>query len=79
MLFVHGSEGTRAYVMREMSFPLDIVFVDANGTITRIHHAAVDDDREFTGRGKYVLEVNRGWANRTGVDVGDRIVVPGDR
>jgi uncharacterized membrane protein (UPF0127 family) len=62
--------------MRNMSFPLDIVFVDANGTITRIHHAAVDDDGRFVGEGRYVLEVNRGWANRTGVDVGDRIELP---
>jgi hypothetical protein len=76
MLFTYEREDRYAYVMRNMSFPLDIVFVDANGTITRIHHAAVDDDGRFVGEGRYVLEVNRGWANRTGVDVGDRIELP---
>jgi len=28
--------------MRSMDFPIDIVFVGANGTITEIHHAPVE-------------------------------------
>ncbi|MFB6184389.1 MAG: DUF192 domain-containing protein [Haloarculaceae archaeon] len=81
MLFVHPSVGTHAYVMRNMSFPLDMVFADASGRITTIHHASVppaDVDRlhRYRGRGKYVLEVPRGWANETGVAVGDRLQVP---
>ncbi|MBX0295407.1 DUF192 domain-containing protein [Haloarcula nitratireducens] len=81
MLFVHEEEGTYGYVMREMDFPLDIIFIDANGTITTIHHAPLppegtDNLKEYRGRGKYVLEVNRGWANRTGVSVGDRVELP---
>jgi uncharacterized membrane protein (UPF0127 family) len=76
MWFVHPVEDRQAYVMRGMSFPLDIIFVDANGTVTTIHHAPVDASSGFEGRAKYVLEVNRGWANRTGLEAGDR-VVPG--
>ncbi len=80
MLFVHDEAGRHAYVMREMDVPLDIVFVAANGTITEIHHAPVPsgsgDLREYSGRGKYVLEVQRGWTNRTGADVGDRVRSP---
>lgn len=82
MLFVYDSAGRYAYVMRDMAFPLDIVFVAPNGTITRIHHAETepgqygDDLTEYEGEGKYVLEVNRGYANRTGLDVGDRVVIP---
>ncbi|MFB6178408.1 MAG: DUF192 domain-containing protein [Halorientalis sp.] len=83
MLFVHPSESHHAYVMRDMAFPLDIVFVDANGTITRIHHAELESNASnsaltnYEGTGKYVLEVNHGFTNRTGVDVGDRVVIPG--
>ena len=82
MLFVHDEVGTYAYVMRNMSFPLDIIFVDADGTITTIHHASLPPPgdetlRRYEGRGKYVLEVNRGWTNRTGVAVGDRVELPG--
>ena len=83
MLFVHETEDQYTYVMREMDFPLDIVFVDGNGTITTIHHAPVPEeipggDGRFPGRGKYVLEVPRGYTNATGVAVGDRVVIPGD-
>jgi hypothetical protein len=83
MLFVHDEAGRHAYVMRNMSFELDILFVAANGTITTIHHASLppegtsnSDLRRYEGRGLYVLEVNRGWANRTGVTVGDRVELP---
>jgi len=80
MLFVHESAGEHGYWMKGMSIPLDIVFVDANGTITTIHHAPVPEQLDgyghFPGRGRYVLEVPRGWTNATGVDVGDRVDVP---
>jgi uncharacterized membrane protein (UPF0127 family) len=79
MLFVHGSTGDYGYVMRGMAFPLDIVFVGADERVTAIHHAPVPEggyETAYRGRGKWVLEVPRGWANRTGVDVDDRIAIP---
>jgi len=83
MLFVHEAEAVQPFVMsgprEDMSFPLDIIFIDANGTVTTVHHAAVDASGRFEGRAKYVLEVNRGWANRTGLGVGDRVEVAPDR
>jgi len=79
MLFVHETEGIQAYVMRNMSFPLDIVFVEADGTIGRVVHASVDGaNAPYRARAKYVLEVPRGWANATGVAAGDRVAVPED-
>jgi hypothetical protein len=85
MLFVHPSNGHYAYVMRDMEFPLDIVFVADNGTITRIHHAPLDppgttggDLTRYEGFGRYVLEVPYGYANRTGIEAGDRVHVEGD-
>jgi len=81
MLFVMGGESRHVFVMRGMAFPIDIIYADANGTITRIHHArepppGVDgEDLRYPGRGKYVLEVPRGYANATGMDVGDRIEI----
>ncbi|QSG12407.1 putative membrane protein [Halapricum desulfuricans] len=82
MLFVFPDSGRHEFVMRDMDFPLDIVFAAPNGTITTIHHAPVpgqtpdDDPRRYPGTGQYVLEVPRGYANATGVGVGDRLVVP---
>ncbi|KAA9399731.1 DUF192 domain-containing protein [Haloarcula sp. CBA1130] len=85
MLFIHDEAGKHTYVMRNMSFPLDIIFIDANGTITTIHHAPLPPEGTsesgltgYEGRGKYVLEVNRGWTNRTGVEVGDRVELPSE-
>jgi uncharacterized membrane protein (UPF0127 family) len=81
MLFVHDEEGTHTYVMRNMDFPIDIVFVDADGRITTIHHARAPrggengNDLKYPGRGKYVLEVPRGYTNATGIDEGDRVEI----
>jgi len=75
-LFVHDDAAERAYVMREMAFALDIVFVAPNGTVTTIHEAE-PESRPFTryrGTGRYVLEVPRGWSERHGVEPGDQIV-----
>ncbi|ELZ54697.1 MULTISPECIES: DUF192 domain-containing protein [Halorubrum] len=79
MLFVHDEEAERAYVMRDMAFPLDIVFADANGTVTRIHGAEPESRplTRYEGTGRYVLEVPRGWSDRHGVDPGDRLVIDG--
>ena len=77
MLFVHDAEGQRAYVMRDMAFPIDIVFIDANGTITTIHHAPLEEQdgqlTRYEGTGKYVLEVPYNYTTEHGIDVGDRV------
>ncbi|SFL22155.1 hypothetical protein SAMN04487950_2883 [Halogranum rubrum] len=79
MLFVHDSEGQRAYVMRDMAFPIDIVFADANGTITAIHHATLEPNASegqltrYEGTGKYVLEVPYEYTSDHGIEVGDEI------
>jgi hypothetical protein len=85
MLFVHDSEGQYAYVMRDMAFPLDIVFIAPGGEVTVIHHATLPpagtSESELTryrGRGRYVLELPLGTANETGLDEGDRVVIPGE-
>jgi uncharacterized membrane protein (UPF0127 family) len=79
MLFVHNSQDTHAYIMRNMSFALDIVFIDREGRVTTIHHAAVPATGvgpQYRGTARYVLEVERGWANETGLTAGDRIEIP---
>jgi uncharacterized membrane protein (UPF0127 family) len=77
MLFVYDDEAMRTFVMRSMSFPIDIVFVGADGRITQIHHAPVEDDNEdltgYGGVGQWVLEVPYNWTTERGVEVGDRI------
>ncbi len=79
MLFVHPETDSYSYNMRNMSFPLDIVFIAANGTVTTIHHAEPTGRFSLTtysGEGKYVLEVEQGWANETGLSTGDTVQIP---
>lgn len=79
MWFVHDEEGEHAYVMRDMDFPLDIIFVDADGVVTEIHSAPVEEDQSdltrYTGTGKFVLEVRMGYADEKDIEVGDRVRV----
>lgn len=76
MLFVFSRERTRVFGLRGMVFPIDIVFVDSNGTITQIHHADLSSNRLFhvyRGRAKYVAETPYDWTREHGVEVGDRV------
>jgi len=76
MLFVHDEPDEYAYVMRDMAFPIDIVFAAPDGTVTEVHEAEPESRplTEYRGTGRYVLEVPRGWSDRNGVDPGDRLV-----
>ncbi|WP_087714819.1 DUF192 domain-containing protein [Natronolimnobius baerhuensis] len=77
MLFVYDSVADRTFVMRDMDFGIDIIYADAEGTITDIHHAPApepDEDGEtqrYPGRGQYVLEVGLEWTVERGVREGD--------
>ena len=83
MLFTYGSEGNHTYVMREMDFGLDIVYVGSDGTINTIHHAPEPpegedgNDYRYPGRGQYVLEVNLNWTTSHGVEEGDYVEISG--
>lgn len=79
MLFVFDSERDLTFVMREMDFAIDIVYIDSNGTITSIHHAPAPgpdedgNDQGYSGTGQYVLEVNHHWTTDRGVEAGDQV------
>jgi hypothetical protein len=81
MLFPYDSEGSHTYVMRGMDFGIDIVYIDGNGTITRIHHAEEPPEGEdgdsyrYPGYGQYVLEVNYEWTTHHDVSVGDKVEI----
>lgn len=81
MLFVHSDENERTYVMRDMDFGIDIIFVGADGEITTIHHApepGPDEDgseQQYRGEAKWVLEVPLGYANETDIEPGDGVEI----
>lgn len=81
MLFVHDGEGNRTYVMRNMDFDIDIIFIDSSNEVTTIREAqapAADEDGtnlEYSGRAKWVLEVPSGYADEHGIDAGDEVSI----
>lgn len=81
-LFVYDEESNHAFVMREMDFPLDIVFIGADGRINVIHEAPLppegtegSDLKRYRGSGQWVLEVPRGWMAAQGITEGDRVEI----
>ncbi|AGB15865.1 hypothetical protein Halru_1251 [Halovivax ruber XH-70] len=79
MLFIFDRVADRTFVMREMDFGIDIVYADASGTITQIHHAQAPgpgedgEKQRYPGRGQYVLEVPLDWTTERDVESGARL------
>ena len=75
MLFVHPSETNHVYVMRNMSFPIDIIFIDSQGTIVSIHHASPElpPYTPYEGLSKWVIELPHQWTLDHNISVGDTV------
>ncbi|MEM8822481.1 MAG: DUF192 domain-containing protein [Pseudomonadota bacterium] len=79
MLFVFPQPRERTFWMRNTLIPLDIIFLDDSGTITRIHENAVPLDETVipsNGPARAVLEINGGLAADLGLAVGDELRSP---
>lgn len=81
MLFVYQEPQPLTFVMRGMSFGIDIVHIDENGVVTSVQHAdppAEDESGEepkhqYPGTGQFVLEVNYDWTTERGIETGDTV------
>jgi hypothetical protein len=84
MVFVYDRPQSLSFWMKNTLIPLDMIFVAANGTVLNVEHADVPaenstDYGSYTSDGfaQYVVEVNRGFANRTGVGPGTEVEFSG--
>ena len=87
MLFVFQNEAKWVFWMKDMLFPLDMIWIDArcmvvditeNAPMPEPGQALPDLPRFFPETlAQYVLEVNAGTAQRTGISIGDRVVFGG--
>lgn len=87
MLFVFGNESTRAFWMKNTLIPLSIAYIDSEGRIVDIQKME-PAGRDQTGSdaelpryvsaepAKYALEVNQGFFEEHGVEVGDTAELP---
>ncbi|MGX0903053.1 uncharacterized membrane protein (UPF0127 family) [Roseovarius sp. MBR-79] len=73
MLFVYPSPRPVGFWMKNTLIPLDMIFMDATGTVQRIgHEAQPHDERPVMGGDgiQTVLEINGGLARRIGIAEG---------
>jgi uncharacterized membrane protein (UPF0127 family) len=80
MLFVFGEEQHLLFWMRNTLIPLSIAFMDSEERIVDIQDMKpLDDDPPHyvsTEPARYALEVNQGFFEERGVEVGDRANLP---
>jgi len=76
MLFVYPRPQRAAFWMKNTLIPLDMIFMDARGVVTHIHHQAVPGDLTSVLGGDrvlLVLEINGGLAKRMGITPGAQL------
>lgn len=78
MLFVFEESAPRTFWMKDTKIPLDMVFLDENGTVVEVKDGvlpcAEDPCQQYRSKpARFVLEVNGGLAEKNGIDVGSRM------
>lgn len=79
MLFVYENPRRVSFWMKNTLIPLDMVFADATGTVTRVHAGAVPGDLTAIDGGEgvqFVLEINAGLAAKLGIGPGAELRHP---
>jgi uncharacterized protein len=80
MLFVYSDEEVRSFWMKNTLIPLSIAYMDSEGRIVDLQDMKpLDDDPPHyvsAEPARYALEVNRGFFEEHGVEVGDTADLP---
>ena len=84
MLFVYDEPGDRAFIMHNMNFPLDIIFIAENGSVLNVEEAEVEGPGtpnadlvryRSDGPAKWVVEINQGLSRQYGIGPGTRVSI----
>lgn len=79
MLFVYEAPQRASFWMKNTLIPLDMIFADEAGRVTRVHSDAVPGDTTPIDGGngvRFVLEINGGLAKRLGIVPGAELRHP---
>lgn len=79
MLFLYDQPGRLSFWMRNTLIELDMIFIDPNGVVQKVHDRAqpLDETPISGGDGlQAVLEINGGLAKRMGIGPGTQIRHP---
>lgn len=78
MIFVFPDEAMRGFWMKNTRIPLDIIFVNAGGTVvstaTMVPYSL--KSTPSAAPAKYAIELNAGEVAKNGVKAGDRLEIP---
>jgi uncharacterized membrane protein (UPF0127 family) len=84
MVFVYGEPQHVTFIMPNMHFPLDMVFIAGNGTVINVAEADVEDpDTPYNdlvryqseGEVKWVVEINQGLCAANGIGPGTHVTI----
>lgn len=79
MLFAYDGPQRALFWMKNTLIPLDMIFMESNGVVTRIHENAIPQDLTLIEGGEqvmFVLEINGGLAKRLGIVEGSELRHP---
>jgi len=82
MLFIYPEEASRAFWMKNVGFPIDILFLDGDGKLVSISPRAAPCHRDpcplyrSDAPARYVLELPAGTAERLDLRPGDHLPLP---
>jgi len=75
MIFVFGRPQKMSFWMRNTELPLDIGYIDPDGTLREIYPMYPHDEKPVPSveRRQIALEMNHGWFARAGVKPGAKL------
>ena len=78
MIFIFENSGSYGFWMKDMNFPIDILWIDKDFNITGIEKSvATSTYPEILGEkylAKYVLELSSGFSEKNNIKVGNKII-----
>jgi hypothetical protein len=80
MIFVFQDRRNHSFWMRNTCIPLDMLFIDRDGTIVGIEENTTmlsDSNFQVGCPSSYVLELNAGWTRKNGVVAGQKVELEG--
>ena len=79
MIFAFKSDFVHGFWMRNTIIPLDIAYIDSDGTIVKTYTmAALDEQTDYSPGGpvRYVLELRAGQLQQNNISEGDQVEIP---
>jgi uncharacterized membrane protein (UPF0127 family) len=75
MLFPYTEEAERCFWMKDMRFPIDIIWIGDDKRVVHIEHDLSPSTypNSYCHFGKYVLELNAGEAKKNALQIGSRV------